>query len=54
MTTPEVEFRGAGKRFTESKQTVLEGIDLTIERGEFVSIIGPSGCVLSRTGLFCS
>ena len=44
MTTPEVEFRGAGKRFTESKQTVLEGIDLTIERGEFVSIIGPSGC----------
>ena len=44
MTTPEVEFRDVGKRFAESKQTVLDGIDLTIERGEFVSIIGPSGC----------
>jgi len=44
VTTPEVEFRDVGKRFAESKQTVLDGIDLTIERGEFVSIIGPSGC----------
>jgi NitT/TauT family transport system ATP-binding protein len=24
--------------------TALEGIDLTIQRGEFVSLIGPSGC----------
>jgi NitT/TauT family transport system ATP-binding protein len=40
---PHIEFRGVGKRFG-SARPVLEGIDLTVGKGEFVSIIGPSGC----------
>jgi NitT/TauT family transport system ATP-binding protein len=44
MTVPEVQFRGVGKRFVAGAEPVLEGIDLSIEQGEFVSIIGPSGC----------
>lgn len=44
MTIPEVVFRGVGKRFATVADAVLKGIDLSIERGEFVSIIGPSGC----------
>lgn len=30
------------KRFGENR--VLDGVDLTIERGAFVSLVGPSGC----------
>jgi NitT/TauT family transport system ATP-binding protein len=37
-----VEIKGVTKRFGET--TALQGIDLTIEEGEFVSLIGPSGC----------
>jgi NitT/TauT family transport system ATP-binding protein len=41
-----VELRGVHKTFTVRRGSVvaLEGIDLTIGRGEFVSLIGPSGC----------
>jgi NitT/TauT family transport system ATP-binding protein len=44
MTIPEIQFRAVGKRFTSASAPVLEGINLSVERGEFVSIIGPSGC----------
>ncbi len=44
MTVPEVLFRDVGKRYAAGMAPVLEGINLTVERGEFVSIIGPSGC----------
>ncbi len=35
-------LRGLGKRYGTVK--VLDGIDLTIENGEFVVLVGPSGC----------
>ena len=43
---PAVMLRGVSKTFAARRGTVaaLEGIDLTIERSEFVSLIGPSGC----------
>jgi NitT/TauT family transport system ATP-binding protein len=52
MTEPQeapaaaVELAGVGKTFTARRGIVeaLQEIDLTIERGEFVSLIGPSGC----------
>src|SRR6516162_3442522 len=33
---------GAAKSFAGAR--VLDGIDLTVKRGEFVSLLGPSGC----------
>ncbi len=41
MTTPMVEVRQAHKRFGEVE--VLKGIDLTVDRGRIIAIIGPSG-----------
>jgi ABC-type lipoprotein export system ATPase subunit len=40
-----IEMRGVVKRFSNAagEFTVLKGIDLTINRGEFVSIVGKSG-----------
>ena len=35
-------LRGVKKNFGE--QVVLDGIDLTVKKGEVVVIIGPSGC----------
>ena len=37
-----VEIKDVTKQFGPT--TALQGIDLTIERGEFISLIGPSGC----------
>src|SRR6266540_6829162 len=37
-----VEIKGVTKRFGET--TAVQGIDLSIEEREFISLIGPSGC----------
>jgi NitT/TauT family transport system ATP-binding protein len=44
--TPVIEARGLGLTFQTNDGPVeaLSSIDLTIEKGEFVSFIGPSGC----------
>jgi NitT/TauT family transport system ATP-binding protein len=39
-----VELEGVSKEFAHGKTVALQGIDLTIGKGEFVSLIGPSGC----------
>ena len=39
---PKLEVSHLGKRFGDLD--ALRGIDLTIERGEFISVVGPSGC----------
>jgi putative ABC transport system ATP-binding protein len=38
-----VEAKGLVKRFTDAQEPAVRGIDLVIERGEFVAIMGPSG-----------
>ncbi len=40
--TSAIEFKDISKSYEDN--TVIEGLDLTIERGEFVTIIGSSGC----------
>jgi NitT/TauT family transport system ATP-binding protein len=40
---PQIEFANVGKRYGNTGM-VLQGIDLTISKGEFVTLIGPSGC----------
>jgi NitT/TauT family transport system ATP-binding protein len=44
VTVPEVLLTDVSKRFAGADAEVLHGVSLSIERGEFVSIIGPSGC----------
>ena len=43
---PVIKLQGLKKRFGigEAEHFALDGIDLTIERGEFIAIMGPSGC----------
>lgn len=43
---PVIRLRKLTKRYGigDAEQTVLDGLDLTIEKGEFIAIMGPSGC----------
>jgi NitT/TauT family transport system ATP-binding protein len=40
---PIVALSGAGKRFASGLEA-LDGIELSVPRGEFLSLLGPSGC----------
>ena len=42
MTEAQIELRGVSKRYGEV--VGVEAVDLSIERGEFFSLLGPSGC----------
>jgi NitT/TauT family transport system ATP-binding protein len=42
-SVPEVELESVSKRFRNGT-LVLDGISLTVKRGEFVTFLGPSGC----------
>jgi ABC-type sugar transport system ATPase subunit len=37
-----LELRGVVKRYREA--TVIYGVDLAFEKGEFIVFVGPSGC----------
>src|SRR5271165_3602900 len=39
---PKLAITGLGKSFGDLQ--VLLGIDISVERGEFISLVGPSGC----------
>jgi putative ABC transport system ATP-binding protein len=45
-TPPVIELRALTKRYGigESEHKALDEVDLTIDKGEFISIMGPSGC----------
>ncbi len=42
-SVPQIEFDAVLKSYGTGR-LVLSGIDLTVEKGEFVTVIGPSGC----------
>jgi NitT/TauT family transport system ATP-binding protein len=41
-----IELQGVAKSFVQDRATiqVIDGLDLTVEPGEFVCVLGPSGC----------
>jgi len=47
MTTPAIETDGLTKRYGE--QTALDGLDITVDRGEVYGFLGPNGAGKSTT-----
>lgn len=47
MGSPILELKNAAKRFGETE--VLNGISISVQRGEFVTLLGPSGCGKTTT-----
>ncbi len=50
--TPAIELRGASKAFRTPSgawHTAVRDLDLTVGRGEFVAVVGPTGCGKSTT-----
>ncbi|MBP9667320.1 ABC transporter ATP-binding protein [Candidatus Saccharibacteria bacterium] len=45
-TTPVIELKSLKRRFGvgDAEHYALDGIDLTVKKGEFIAIMGPSGC----------
>lgn len=45
-TTPVIELKSLKRRFGvgDAEQYALDGLDLTVHKGEFIAIMGPSGC----------
>lgn len=45
-TPPVIELRGLIKKYGlgDAEHNALDAVDLTIEKGEFITIMGPSGC----------
>ena len=43
MSDPMVQVRGLVKTFEEGRVRAVDGVDLEVEAGEFVAIMGPSG-----------
>ena len=41
-------FRGVTFRYPGDTLTLIENLDFTVRQGEFVSLIGPSGCGKAR------
>ncbi|GAA3714086.1 ABC transporter ATP-binding protein [Streptomyces tremellae] len=51
-TGPAIELRGASKVFSTPSgmpHTAVRDLDLTVGRGEFVAVVGPTGCGKSTT-----
>jgi NitT/TauT family transport system ATP-binding protein len=43
VTVPMLEFAGVGRTFPDGTEALRE-VDLTVNGGEFVTVVGPSGC----------